>query len=113
MRQRERWERAVGISIIAVIASGILTVAAHDGFFRVRCSLPMSTACISNLKMLEGAKGTWALEKAVGSNAVPTDADLFGVDLYIREKPVCPAEGTYTLGAVHQKPRCSIRGHTI
>ena len=70
-------------------------------------------ACVSNLRTLEGAKGTWALENNKMSNAVPKDTDLFGDTKYIREKPVCPSRGTYTLGSVAEKPRCSIPSHTI
>jgi hypothetical protein len=70
-------------------------------------------ACIANLRSIEGAKGTWALENHKSSNAIPTDADLFGQTNYIREKPICPAGGVYTLGSIAEKPRCSISGHTI
>ena len=69
--------------------------------------------CFSNLKMLQGAKDTWALENNRTTNEAPTDADLFGEASYIREKPTCPLGGTYTLGATGKKPRCSIYGHTI
>ena len=41
------------------------------------------------------------------------DTDLFGTTLYIREKPSCPANGTYTLGVVSDKPVCTTAGHTI
>jgi hypothetical protein len=69
--------------------------------------------CISTLKMLQGAKDTWALENHKTTNDAPTDAEIFGEASYIREKPKCPLNGTYTLGAVSEKPRCSIPGHTI
>lgn len=69
--------------------------------------------CISTLKMLQGAKDTWALENHKTTNDVPADADLFGATSYIREKPTCPLGGTYTLGATGEKPRCSIPGHTV
>ena len=70
-------------------------------------------ACIANLKAIEGVKATWALENHKSSNAVPTDAELFGETNYIREKPICPRGGKYTIGSVAQKPRCSIPSHTI
>jgi hypothetical protein len=40
----------------------------------------------------------------------PTDADLFGNNQYVRRKPLCPANGTYTLNAVDTVPTCSIAG---
>ena len=70
-------------------------------------------ACIMNLRMIEGAEMTWASENQKNTNAVPTDADLFGPTSYIREKPACPSSGNYTIGAVGEKPRCSIPGHTL
>lgn len=66
--------------------------------------------CVANLKMLEGAKATWALENRKGSDAVPADRDLFGAGRPIREKPVCPAGGIYTLNAVNRSPQCSVHG---
>jgi hypothetical protein len=44
---------------------------------------------------------------------MPTDADVFGPDKMIREKPVCPAGGIYTLRSVGENPTCSIPGHVV
>jgi hypothetical protein len=113
-RQEERWERAITLSILAVIASGILGVAAHDAFFHKRGrSWTLGTACMANLKTIDAAKATWALENHKTNSDIPTDADLFGATSYVREKPVCPAGGSYRLRAVDKRPRCSIPGHTI
>jgi hypothetical protein len=114
VRQEERWERAITLSSLAVIASGILGVAAHDAFFSkpVRSRNP-GAACIANLRTIDGAKATWALENHKTNSDIPTDADLFGAAAYIREKPVCPAGGTYSIRAVDKKPRCSFPGHTL
>ena len=65
-----------------------------------------------NLRVIEGAKETWAREENKLPDDTPTDADLFGQDRYIREKPRCPGGGTYTLGKVSEKPRCSVADHT-
>lgn len=114
LRRQERWERAITVSILAVVGSGILAIAAQDVFFgRPMRSRAGSSACASNLRALDGAKATWALENNRDTNAIPTDADLFGPTFYLREKPACPVGGTYTLGPVGQQPRCSIPGHTI
>ena len=67
---------------------------------------------MANLKMLEGAKATWALEHAKGTNDIPIWSDVVGETNYIRSL-TCPEGGTYTLGALGQPPRCSIRGHVI
>ena len=71
------------------------------------------THCRLNLQAIQGSKETWRLENHKDTNVIPTDADLFGVTAYIREKPTCPAGGTYTLGSVGAKPRCTVAGHTL
>ena len=70
-------------------------------------------ACQANLKLIQGAKATWALDHDKKNAEAPAGADLFGPTKYASEKPVCPAGGTYTLGSVAEMPRCSILGHTI
>ena len=49
-------------------------------------------ACISNLRMIDGAKQQWALENKKPASAMPTAADL---SPYMRSNtlPVCPAGG--------------------
>ena len=69
--------------------------------------------CIAHLKQIEYAKASWALEHKKLPTDVPTDADLFGRGSYIVEKPICPERGTYTLGAMSEKPRCSIPKHVL
>ena len=69
--------------------------------------------CISNLKQLDGAKSTWALEQKKSNTDTPQDTDLIGATLYIRYKLVCPAGGTYTLGKVSEKAKCNLAGHTL
>ena len=70
-------------------------------------------ACVANLKQIEGAKATWALENKKLPTDVPQDSDLFGTNRYLREKLNCSEGGTYSLGAVNEKPTCSIPGHTL
>src|SRR5437016_2879518 len=52
-------------------------------------------ACIGNLHQIEAAKRIWALEKEKASTDVPVDSDLFGTSSFVRDKPVCPAGGSY------------------
>ena len=111
---RHRADTIMTWAVLGLIGVGIVGFASRDQFFLGRrCEIPPRITCISNLKMMEGAKAVWALENHKTTNAVPTDADLFGPALYIREKPLCPGDGIYTLGAVSERPRCSIRGHTL
>ena len=67
--------------------------------------------CSLNRKNIDAAKLRWALETQQPDTAAPTDDDLFGVNRYIEHKPDCPARGTYTINAVHEKCTCSAGGH--
>jgi hypothetical protein len=72
---------------------------------------PGYDACLANRKQMEGAKATWALEGHKSDNDTPTDSDLFGADLYMRDKPVCSEGGMYALGRVQEPVRCSLKQH--
>ena len=69
-------------------------------------------ACINNLRLIDGAKQQWALEKQKAPGALMTAADLAP---YLKGNvlPVCPAGGVYTLNTVNLLPICSIAGHAI
>ena len=98
--------------MIVVAIIGLLAAIAIPNFIKARQS-SQTNACINNLRQIEGAKATWALENKKVGTAVPTDTDLYGVDKYIRETPACPAGGTYTLVSVDTKQACTITGHTL
>ena len=69
--------------------------------------------CIVNLKELEGAEATWAIENPQRTNEIPRDVDLFGPQSYIRVKPQCPEGGRYTFGHGGEHPHCSIPWHGL
>ncbi len=98
--------------MIVVAIIGLLAAVAIPNLVKARKSA-QKAACISNLKTIEGAKATWALEMRKADSDVPTDADLCGPEKYIKDKPVCPAGGTYNYGAVSANPTCSISEHTL
>ena len=100
--------------MIVVAIIGLLAAIAIPNFVKARTA-SQRNACIANLKQIDGAKATWALELKKHSSDTPGDGDLFGAALYIREKPDCPANGTYTLAQVDQKPTCSLssEGHSL
>jgi prepilin-type N-terminal cleavage/methylation domain-containing protein len=98
--------------MIVVAIIGLLAAIAIPNFIKAR-ELSQKNACINNLRQIDGAKNTWALEmKKVGTDS-PGDSDLFGTTLYVRSKPECPANGTYTLATVVTKPTCNISGHSL
>ena len=100
--------------MIVVAIIGLLAAIAIPNFIKAR-EASQKNACIANLKQIDGAKNTWALEQKKVNADVPGDTDLFGQSLYIREKPSCPASGTYALLSVIEKPTCtqSTVGHTL
>src|SRR5678815_1257127 len=85
--------------MIVVAIIGLLAAIAIPNFVKARTA-SQKNACIANLKQMDGAKASWALEQKKNNADTPDDTDLFGATVYIREKPPCPANGTYTLGTV-------------
>lgn len=101
------------IEIMIVVAIiGVLAAVAIPNLIKAR-KASAKTACIANLKAIEGGKAVWALENKKADADVPSDADLFGSDKAIAKKPDCPGGGTYDLKAVAEKPTCTIPDHVI
>jgi prepilin-type N-terminal cleavage/methylation domain-containing protein len=100
--------------MIVVAIIGLLAAIAVPNFVKARTASQVN-ACIANLKQMEGAKATWALENKKSSTDTPVDTDLFGPTVYIKDAPACPGGGTYTLGAVQTKTACSLAssGHSL
>src|SRR5687768_11412200 len=99
--------------MIVVAIIGLLAAIAIPNFVRAR-ETSQKNACIENMTKIDGAKHAWAVETKKVTTDTPTDADLFGPSLYIREKPSCPAGGSYTPNQVGIKPTCSVgNNHTI
>jgi prepilin-type N-terminal cleavage/methylation domain-containing protein len=99
--------------VVAIIA--LLAAIAIPNFVKARTS-SQKTACIANLKQIDGAKATWAMEQKKANSDSPASTDLYGSTLYLRDAPTCPANGTYTLGNVATLPACSLastEGHTL
>jgi prepilin-type N-terminal cleavage/methylation domain-containing protein len=95
--------------MIVVAIIGLLAAIAIPNFVKAR-EISQKNACIANLKQMEGAKATWALEQKKATSDTPGDTDLFGPTLYIKDKPECPGGGTYTLADVGTKVACSLAG---
>lgn len=80
-----------------------------------RYSTTPDRKCVNNLRLIDGAKVTWALEHNKSGADVPTWADI----LPYLGRPgntnilKCPLSGVYTLGAVTSPPTCSIPGHAL
>ena len=101
--------------MIVVAIIGMLAAIAIPNFVKARTA-SQQNACIANLKQIDGAKATWALETKAASAATPVATDLFGATSYIRDTPECPGGGAAyigTVGTVATKPTCNITGHSL
>ena len=73
-----------------------------------------ASACVNNLRMIDGAKQVWALEHKVTATAMPTMADLLPyLGPGAANKLVCPKGGTYTVNDMQTAPACSVPGHVL
>jgi prepilin-type N-terminal cleavage/methylation domain-containing protein len=98
--------------MIVVAIIGLLAAVAIPNLVKARKS-SAKTACIANLKAIEGGKAQWALEYKKNDADVPSDGDLFGSDKILPRKPDCPAGGTYNVGSVGEKPTCTAPEHVL
>ena len=92
--------------MIVVAIIGLLAAIAIPNFVKARTA-SQANACIANMKQLEGAKATWALDMKKNNVDVPVPADLFGATQYIRSAPRCPSGVVdYVLTAVDTPQTC-------
>jgi prepilin-type N-terminal cleavage/methylation domain-containing protein len=98
--------------MIVVAIIGLLAAIAIPNFIKARTA-SQKNACIANLKQIDGAKQTWALEQKKVGTDTPVATDLYGTDKYIRDEPGCPAGGTYSINQVNTKTTCTITDHTL
>jgi prepilin-type N-terminal cleavage/methylation domain-containing protein len=103
--------------MIVVAIIGLLVSIAIPNFVHARSSAQQN-ACINNLRQIDGAAQTWALENN------KTSADTYAITSikpYVKldsagNLPACPANGTYAPGAtVGNAPTCTLStiGHAL
>lgn len=103
--------------MIVVAIIGLLVSIAIPNFVHARSSAQQN-ACINNLRQIDGAAQTWALEHNKTSSDTYT---LTSIMQYIRldstgNIPGCPANGTYAPGScVSNAPTCTLStiGHKL
>lgn len=98
--------------MIVVAIIGLLLAIAVPNFIKSR-QLAQSRACMNNLRQIQASKQLWGMEKSKSSTETPVDSDLIGPTLYLKEKPQCPAGGTYVYGRLNEPVTCTIPGHTL
>jgi hypothetical protein len=95
----------------AIIFIPMMMAIAIPNFVKARQTAQMN-ACINNLRQIDAAKKEWALENGKKPGDAPTEQDL---KLFFKNGtfPLCPAGGTYTIGAISNAPTCSISSHKL
>src|SRR6478736_6353115 len=92
--------------MIVVAIIGLLAAVAIPNFVRARTT-SQQNACINNLRQIDGAVQTWALE----TKKAPTDT--YTLDS-IGNIPACPGGGSYSPGnTISNAPLCNITGHIM
>lgn len=102
------------LAAATVVPAAVIAGAALPTFAKARATAQRNT-CINNLRLIDGAKQTWALENNKKNTDVPTWADIqpFLSSGRSMKRPSCPGGGNYTIGSVGEPPRCSIPGHAL
>jgi len=106
--------------MIVVAIIGLLAAIAIPNFIKAR-QVSQKNACIANMKQIDGAINTWALEmnKVNGADPNTSLGEIFGATQYIKTTPACPANGTYTyltVGSTQGHVECFLataEGHTL
>lgn len=93
--------------MIVVAIIGLLAAIAIPNFVRARTQ-SQKNACINNLRQVDSAVQTWALETKQAADATASFGDIKD---YLKNEVICPAGGTsfgdsYTLNGVTNKPTC-------
>ena len=76
--------------MIVVAIIGLLAAIAIPNFVKARENSQIN-ACIANLKQIDGAVQTWALEQKKKTTDPIVYGEIFGANNYIRVAPICPS----------------------
>ena len=96
---------------LSLVMIPLLMAIAVPNFIKAR-DTALRVGCIHNLRLIDAAKASWALDKNKKQSDTPTEDDLAP---YLKEHgfPKCPAGGTYKINSVHEKPTCSVPNHVL
>jgi hypothetical protein len=99
---------------LSVVVVPFLAAIAVPNFIQAR-DTARKNVCLTNLRMIDGAKQQWALENNKTATDTPTAADL---DKYLPSGVTfdslhCPADGVYTINSANESPTCSVSNHVL
>ncbi|MCL4283539.1 MAG: prepilin-type N-terminal cleavage/methylation domain-containing protein [Fimbriimonadaceae bacterium] len=103
---RKRGFTLVEIMIVVLIIGIILSIAVPQ-WIRAR-ERSQARACVSNLRQIESAKEQHAMENNLPEGAPCAMADIWPIYIKLSTEPDCPSGGVYTVGAIGERPTCSI-----
>jgi len=108
--------------MIVVAIIGLLAAIAIPNFVKARETARKNT-CINNLRLIDGAKQTYALEANISVTVSPTESNVApylgrgnqsGFTTFVLANVLCPDKGTYAMHNVSTKPSCSYaNGHVL
>ena len=109
MKINRSWRGAFTLVEIMIVVAiiGLLATIAIPNFVKARTTAQMN-ACINNLRQIDGAVQTWALETKQAEDAPVNFTAISG---YLKNAVICPSGGknfgdSYELGTVADKPKC-------
>ena len=96
-------KRPAVLAVLTVVVLYLLAIAIPN-YLPPRV-VSAKNACVVNLEFIERRKIEWAAKTNRKADSIPTAEELFGTNGLIC---LCPAGGTYHIGALNQKPTCSL-----
>jgi hypothetical protein len=97
---------------LAVVLIPLMVAFAVPNFVKVRQTAQQSL-CINNLRIIDGAKQSWALEKQKTGEDIPTADDLAPYLGKGFASLRCPLGGSYSINKVSEPPTCSNPTHRL
>ena len=102
----------VEVMIVALII-GMLVSIAVPNFVRAR-ETSRAKSCAQNLRVIEVAKDQYLMDNSRPRASAISFGNLVGPTSYIKILPICPSDGTYTVGNGDEEALCSVGGiHNI